>query len=105
MYLRPPATRGECADVPRPCPWVGCRYHLYLDITEVGSIKFNFPHLEPHELEDSCALDAAEEMGCILEEVAAMMNLTRERVRQIEDAAKAKLQTDAPSEYKEHFDE
>jgi hypothetical protein len=27
-----PRTRAECKDEPRPCPWVACKHHLYLDI-------------------------------------------------------------------------
>src|SRR5688572_696068 len=42
-----PATRGECKEEARPCPWVSCKYHLYLDVNpETGSIKLNFPDLE-----------------------------------------------------------
>jgi len=87
-----PATRGECKNSVRPCPWVGCRYHLYLDVNEEsGTIKFNFPGVEIEELIDCCALDVAEEEGCTLEEVGATMNITRERVRQIEMEALGKL--------------
>lgn len=33
-----PRTRGECRDGFRPCPFVACKYHLYLDINpETGS--------------------------------------------------------------------
>lgn len=27
-----PRTRGECLEEARPCPWVGCRYHLLLEV-------------------------------------------------------------------------
>jgi hypothetical protein len=34
-----PAARGECACAERPCPWVSCKHHLYLDVNpETGSI-------------------------------------------------------------------
>ncbi len=91
-----PKTRAVCADGPRPCPWVGCEYHLYLDVNpENGTIKYNYPGIEPEELEDCCALDIAEEMGCTLDEVGSLMNLTRERVRQTESAAFAKLKEES----------
>jgi len=62
-----PITRGECKDAPRPCPWVSCKYHLYLDVNpETGSIKINFPDLEPWELNETCALDVADRGGTIL---------------------------------------
>jgi DNA-directed RNA polymerase sigma subunit (sigma70/sigma32) len=51
---------------------------------ETGSIKINFPDKEVHELEESCALDVAERGGITLEEVGSLMNLTRERIRQLE---------------------
>jgi len=87
-----PKTRAECQHGPRPCPYVGCAYNLYLDVNpETGSIKLNFPHLEPWEMEESCALDVAERGGITLEEVGTIMNLTRERVRQVEVRATSKL--------------
>jgi len=80
-----PATREECHGAARPCPWVACKHHLYLDINpETGSIKLNFPDLEPWELEHTCALDVAEAGGHTLDEIGVLTNLTRERVRQVE---------------------
>lgn len=88
-----PKTRGDCADVPRPCPWVACRYHLYLTVNEeTGSIKFNFPHLRPDELEESCALDVADEGEHSLEAVGELCNMTRERARQLEARTLAKVE-------------
>jgi hypothetical protein len=47
-----PRTRAECVDHVGPCPWVACKFHLYLDINpENGSIKINFPGLEPWEVD------------------------------------------------------
>lgn len=80
-----PRTREDCRDAPRPCPWVACKHHLYLDINpRTGSIKINFPDLEPWELEHTCALDVADGGGLTLEEIGVITNLTRERVRQVE---------------------
>lgn len=80
-----PRTRADCENGPRPCPWVSCRHHLYLDVNPAtGSIKLNYPHLEVEELPRSCSLDVADEGHHTLEEIGAMMNLTRERMRQIE---------------------
>jgi hypothetical protein len=86
-----PRTRGEC-DFPRPCPFVACKHHLYLDINpETNSIKINFPDLEPWELQHTCALDVAERGGITLEETGEIMNLTRERIRQLEIRGLLKL--------------
>jgi Sigma-70, region 4 len=80
-----PRTRAECAHEQRPCPWVSCKHHLYLDVNpRTGSIKLNFPDLEPWELKHTCALDVADDGGHTLEEVGDITNLTRERIRQLE---------------------
>lgn len=87
-----PQSRSECVGGIRPCPYISCRHHLYLDVNpRTGSIKLNRPELEPHELQDSCSLDVADEGGTTMESVAALLNLTRERVRQIEDNAMRKV--------------
>jgi hypothetical protein len=93
-----PTTREECRGEMRPCPWVACKHHLYLDINpETGSIKINFPDLEPWELKHTCALDVAERGGITLEEVGEIMNLTRERIRQVEVRGLLKLKMGSPS--------
>jgi hypothetical protein len=93
-----PETRAACREEMRPCPWVACKHHLYLDINpETGSIKINFPDLEPWELQHTCALDVAERGGITLEEVGEIMNLTRERIRQVEVRGLLKLKMGSPS--------
>lgn len=87
-----PTMRSECKDMERPCPFVSCKYHLYIDVHPVrGSIKLNFPDLEVWEMNETCALDVADRGGITLEEVGEIMNLTRERVRQVETAGLSKL--------------
>ena len=96
-----PTTRAECREEARPCPWVACKHHLYLDINpETGSIKINFPDLEPWELQHTCALDVAERGGITLEEVGEIMNLTRERIRQVETRGLLKLREATEAEPK-----
>lgn len=88
-----PRTRAECAGGQRPCPWVACKHHLYLDINpRTGSIKINFPDLEPWELPHTCALDVADAGALTLEEIGVVTNLTRERVRQLEVRGLLQLQ-------------
>jgi hypothetical protein len=80
-----PRLRSECQNMPRPCPFVSCGHHLYLDVNpQSGAIKLNFPHLEVWEMAETCALDVADRGGITLEEVGAILNLTRERIRQVE---------------------
>jgi hypothetical protein len=93
-----PSSRSQCRDTKRPCLYVSCRYHLYLDVNPVtGSIKLNFPDKKVWELEETCALDVAERGGITLEEVGDIMNLTRERIRQVEVSGLEKLKgSDVP---------
>ena len=87
-----PQSRAECVNGPRPCPYVSCRHHLYLDISKrTGRVKLNFPELEVWEMGTSCALDMADSGDSTLDEVGKHMNLTRERVRQVEETALRKL--------------
>ncbi len=88
-----PRMREECQDGPRPCPFVSCRHHLFIDVSpRTGAIKLNFPDLEVWDMGESCALDVADRGGTTLEDVGAIMNLTRERIRQVEVKALAKLE-------------
>lgn len=90
-YARP-KTRSECENGERPCPFAGCRFHLFIDVSpSTGTLKMNFPDLELWELRETCALDVADRDGVTLDELAEVINLTRERVRQIEWAAIKKL--------------
>jgi hypothetical protein len=83
-----PKTRAECEMGPRPCPYVSCSQHLYLDVNDdTGAIKLNFPGLEVDELAETCALDVADWGGETLSGIGELMNITRERVRQIEAQA------------------
>jgi hypothetical protein len=89
---RRPKLRSECVDGPRPCLFVSCKHHLYLDVNpQTGSVKLNFPDKEIWELEETCALDVADRGGITLEEVGTIMNLTRERIRQVESRGLYKL--------------
>lgn len=97
--IKHPTSRAECVNMPRPCYFVSCRHHLFLDVNEeTGSIKFNFPDQEVWELEETCALDVADRGGITLEEVGAIMNLTRERIRQLELGGLEKLRKIAEGE-------
>lgn len=92
-YERPQA-REECESSERPCPFVSCKHHLYLDVSErTGSIKVNFPDLEVWELPETCALDIADEGERTLEQIGDALNITREAVRLIVDRATDKLKT------------
>jgi len=122
----------------RPCPYVSCKHHLYVDVNDrTGGLKVSFPHygveemsslsvetlaslgeaeraaiLERHgpgALQPSCALDVADHRDSTLEEVGKFMGVTRERIRQIESVAlakvKKKLQTPAFRSVTEFWDD
>ena len=90
-----PLTRDQCQGMPRPCPFVSCAHHLYLDVNpETGAIKLNFPHLDVWEMAETCSLDVADRGGITLEEVGSILNLTRERIRQVEVRGLSKIRED-----------
>ena len=96
MDVDRPVARGECVG-PGVCPFIACKHHLYLDVNEeTGSIKINFPDLEVWEMADTCALDVADRGGITLEEVGEIVNLTRERIRQVEVQGLLKLKMAMP---------
>jgi Sigma-70, region 4 len=82
-HLRP-MTRADCANLPRPCPFVGCRHNLYLQ-PHGHDMKITAPHRYPWNVPpgQSCALDCADSGGMTLEQIGSVLNCTRERVRQI----------------------
>jgi hypothetical protein len=95
-----PRIRQDCRTMSRPCPFVGCRYNLWMDVRVQGKsakykplIKPNRPDKTPWEMPpgQSCVLDVAEADGLTLEDLGELMTLTRERVRQIETIALTKL--------------
>lgn len=82
-----PRTRDDCRGGPRPCPWVSCRHHLYLEVGADGSIRLNYPELEPWLMASGCSLDVADDGGLTLEMTAQVMGVSRERIRQLIDLA------------------
>jgi hypothetical protein len=104
MEYNRPRARSECVNGPRPCLFVSCKHHLFLDVNpETGSVKLNFPDKEVWELEETCALDIAERGGITLEEVGEILNLTRERIRQLEVDALKKMKDEGSKHELDEF--
>ena len=88
-YWRP-KTRADCIDGPRPCPYVGCRYHLLLDVSKSGGLHIVQP--DPLQFGETCALDmAARNRHAVCREISDVMGVTMERVRQLEQSAMRKV--------------
>lgn len=83
------ASDGKCRDVAGPCPHVVCRHHL--DCRTEG---WQVPR--PRECSYTCALEVAEMGSHSASEVGYALGLGRERVRQIEKRALAKIRRRAP---------
>ena len=86
----PPRTRAEClpggSNAHRPCRWFMCKHNLTRDVG-----RFRVEDEEFKLATESCVLDVADRHGATLEEVGDIMNLTRERIRQMEQTATRKL--------------
>ena len=96
-----PRTRSECP-VERPCPWVGCRYHLLLEIDSRGRVQQNRPFDEYdadsiaralHRMGDTCALDVTIQGELTQEEVGCIIGIDDSQVARIEGEALAKLRS------------
>lgn len=79
-----------------PCPLVTCRHNIFLDVKGSGGLQMNFPYQTVEDLapdQDTCVLAIARKTrkGLTLEEVGELLNVTRERIRQIEVKAIKKL--------------
>lgn len=97
-----PSTRSDCLpggrNEQRPCPYVSCRHHLRVEVNRAASSVFEHSNwTEPtlsggsHEYLPTCTLDLADQGPMNLEQIAQVFNVTRERVRQIEEKALKKL--------------
>jgi hypothetical protein len=85
-----PRNRNQCRDGLRPCPWVGCRYHLYLEVLSAGHIAINHD-CEPWELEETCALDIADRGPHIFRAVGRLIGVSKQRAEQIIAATATRL--------------
>lgn len=110
-----PQKRQDCLCSARPCPWIGCKHHLlwsYFDAPQDCPIcgkrhygsHHKFCHKEEYtdrgylglhsdeeiigfvwDMPETCALNLYDKKGMILDEIAKVFRISKERVRQIID--------------------
>lgn len=95
-YIRFPKTRAGCSEIPRPCPFIRCRYHMLWVMLE-GGCKYNhkYRHLAGDPLArfsdreilkmifsmpETCVLDVADEGFHTLQEIADLLDLSYQRI-------------------------
>lgn len=91
---RRPTKRSECPPPDQQCPWVSCRYHLALDAAGKKRPRVKvWTHPDDWTANTpTCALHVAEQGAHTLLDIGAILgDISRERVRQIEQSAQAKL--------------
>jgi hypothetical protein len=91
----------EKAYLNRPCPWVSCKFNTWAEITRFGSIKVIRKNLRPWDIDPkkSCILDTIDDHKggeITLDKIGSILNITRERVRQIEFNGLQKMSDDGP---------
>jgi hypothetical protein len=90
-----PITRADCpaggSNAARPCPFVSCRHHLYLETPTPYAVQLNYPTREPWELEKSCALDVAEGGELELTDIATLFDVSKQAISFIAVRATRKL--------------
>lgn len=91
-FVRLPLACGGHENGPRPCPYTTCKFNLDQPLEKRGRPAGSLPTRDESQ---TCALDVADQGGHTLEEVGAVMGVTRERIRQIEDKAIRKLRVRA----------
>lgn len=110
-----PRTRGDCANGPRPCPWVGCRHHVISLRRRTGgviTVDGSQLQLAPHATEDeldafadsivqrlgdlpmTCSLDSAHH-ELTYQQLGKVFGVTPQRVRQLLARAMERLQRTA----------
>jgi len=111
-------TRGDCTELAlgtaqNPCPHVRCKYHLAIEVSaRTSNVVLVYGSDDPSDWVETCALHVCDLGGATLEQVGAAHNVTRERARQIESKAIARVvasmnasERQAFADYLQHFNE
>ena len=92
-----PRTRGDCSQRRRPCPFISCRHHLFIEVTPAGSIKMAFgDDIERlTQMEETCSLDVADRGEHDMNRIGRYLGVTPARIQQEVSQALAKLRSAA----------
>lgn len=86
-----PRQRSECGQLGRtePCPWVSCQYHLSTDVSPTGTLSvYELPWAPGAK---TCVLAEAELGPKTLDDIGALLLISRERTRQLEARSLARM--------------
>lgn len=89
-----PRTRGDCVNGPRPCPWVACRHHLWLDVDRRGFIQAGSRGTDIAcltTMPETCALDVADAGGTTVDHIALLYGVSTSRIGQLIQAGLRRL--------------
>ena len=100
LQPKPPATRGECVDGPRPCPHTACHHHLFAVAgderpgrrvagrTPESTLRtvYRLPVVPP-----SCTLDVADSGAQSVDETGNHLGLKASQVHALEASGLKKL--------------
>lgn len=106
-----PKCRSECKHVERPCPYVGCKYHLLSSMFKRRRRRLRPPEIQTElrlrvdplfisdddviqllpEMRETCVLDIADRGGITYERIGQILGVSKQRIQQIETSALDKL--------------
>ncbi len=81
-----PRTRGDCLAGPRPCPWIGCKWHLCWERRDIKRVIMSDAHPAMAaslimSMDQTCVLDVSEAPRSD-REVGAVLGITHQAVAQ-----------------------
>lgn len=97
-----PILRGNCYDMPRPCPFIHCKHHTATEVVRNGQLKFSRLAISLQDLHplsnhwlvrmpETCTLDRAEQGRATLDEIGLIFGFSHQRADAITKKALRKL--------------